>query len=259
VEHDNASRTTLQESLPPIAGPSCSGDPRRGTPSLGGWWHPWRSSPRRTGFRLDTAGPRIGFHFQASPHHRLVARDRRGVSLIGQRLNVRDEQAQSPLESHTTRPAHALQGDLLQQQACNHSSWLDLHPVWGRALDLLALTCLALRGLFAGVHVIMRRVSLRSARWPRLSPDHRALVTSTASVARWPTIARHGHESILWSARPTYEPLQGRSPWIAGTNTPACCALPVCLRGGGLDGVPTIALGDSTPQAARHRPSHPPV
>jgi hypothetical protein len=107
------------------------------------------------GFRLDTAGHRLGFHFQASHHHRLVARDRRGVSLIRQRLKARDERAPSPLQSHTNRPAHAPQGDPLQQQAFNHGAWLDLYQVWGRVLDPLAPTCLALRGLFAGVHVIM--------------------------------------------------------------------------------------------------------
>jgi hypothetical protein len=190
-------------------------------------------SPLRMGSRLDKAGHCIGFHFQASHHHCLVARDRRGVSLIGQRLKARSEQAQSPLQSDTNCPAHAPQGDPLQQQAFNHGAWLELHQVLGRALAPLAPTCLALRGLFAVVHVTIRRVSRRSARWPRVSPDHRSLVTSTASVERWPTIARNGHESILMSARPTYEPLQGRSPWIAGTHTPACGALQVCLRGDG--------------------------
>ena len=98
-----------------------------------------------------------------------VARDRRGVSLIGQRLKARDEQGRSPLQSHTNRPAHAPQGNPPQPQAFNHGVWLDLQQVWGRALDTLAPTCLALRGLFAVVPVIMLRVSQRPARWPRLS------------------------------------------------------------------------------------------
>jgi hypothetical protein len=211
------------------------------------------------GFRLDTTGHRIGFHFQVLPHHRLVAHDRRGVSLIGQRLKARDEHAQSPLQSHTNRPAHAPQGDPPQPQAFNHGAWLDLHQILGRALDPLAPTCLAWRGLFAVVHVTMRRVSRRSARWPRVSPDPRSLVTSTASVARWPIIARNGHESILWSARPTYEPLQGRSPWIAGTNTPACGAWPVGLQGDGWLVSPPSPWATAPRQAACHLPSRPPV
>jgi hypothetical protein len=218
-------------------------------------------SPRRMGVRLDTTGHRIGFHFQfqASPHHRLVARDLRGVPLIGQRLNARDEQARSPLQTHTNRPAHASQGDPLQQQACNHGAWLDLHQVWGRALDPLAPTCLALRGLFAVVHMTMLRVSRRSARWPRVPPDHRALVTSTASVARWPIIARTGHENILRSARPTDEPLQGSSPRTAGTNSPACGALPGCLRGDGWMVSQPLPWATTPRRAARYRPSRPPV
>ena len=216
-------------------------------------------SPRRMGVRLDKAGHRIGFHFQASHHHCLVACDRRGVSLIGQRLKARDEQAQSPLQSDTNCSAHAPQGDPLQQQAFNHGACLDLRQVLGRALAPLAPTCLALRGLFAVVHVTMPRVSRRSARWPCVSPDHRSLVTSTTSVARWPTIARNGNESILWSARPTYEPLQGRSPWIAGTDTPACGALPGCPRGDGWIVSQPSPWATAPSQAARHRPNRPPV
>ena len=36
------------------------------------------------------------------------------------------------------------------------------------------------------------RTGWNALRWPRVSPDHRALVTFTASVARWLAIARHG-------------------------------------------------------------------
>lgn len=50
--------------------------------------------PLLMGFRLDKAGYLIGFHLQASNHHLLVACDRLGVSMIGQRLKAHDEKAQ---------------------------------------------------------------------------------------------------------------------------------------------------------------------
>jgi hypothetical protein len=69
------------------------------------------------------------------------------MSLIGQRFNARDEPAQSSFQAHTNRPAHAPQGDPLQQQACNHGAWLDLHQVLGGEHDSCKILALPIQNI----------------------------------------------------------------------------------------------------------------